>query len=953
MHYSPLRTTIAATCRLPSALHSQTLTNSPRRPNTQFYRCALGPFPLYKPTANLLLGAWSLSRRHTPPSLPPLALMSRSGVFWPRYILSIPPGCCSLIDKNAVQTDRTMKSTRRSSRSESTSSQSWPPQDASSLTSAGRLSNGWGVCPVLSATKPNNKKPSEAPTKAPTGNADAMADSAFSRSPIARYFGELGIPRRFTRRRCSDTSSINSVPSSTSSDVESEAEDCEADLTNASEATPSPPFPSLDSDVEAEKDPLQIAPDGSPAPTSSLKSDSNPSSPNLEYRAVEQAAQLTSTSTGHRNLGTPSTSPELAKPIGSSQESRSGSPSSCASGVRSLSRCSNASHAVSINDINDVLAAAATKNTEPYLTPSLTAGSSVLDDGSRPNNDLDAPNDLLSCVREGSAVLDPDISLESAEPRASHAETCLLDSETANADAELQTTVLEDKSEQPLHFSQSATTDEARMSADGELQDPVDRSVDMGSPIVDPDAHGDSQMTHAGTKDEIFQQQSPPTEVDLHPADIADGAKDSIKLSPPTPEQSTYEVNLSLPRIAKDSFTEVSPRLFYSTSSTAHNHRANITYARAATTFPGAFMIEMSNNHAATNGVRALEPCPECPDSAITPLDALRLALGTRPHQHKANPDAGVSRASSTPHQGFYANAVFAPCENRKTPQKQPKLSISPVFNTPSTSNHMSSVEREDSPLSEPDSPLTEIDTDTEEYLQKTLSVQPERQSSISRQKPSSNRFSAECEEKIEDVIFVRTDWPPQKQASSQTHRQTPARPKSQNKRKRSPSPTTRAIPSSGPPPTSSRQRKPSKKLGTFSSDTSTQDRVRQHRVTQPVAQLSNTAPNLVSPVVSKLSTPEGKNAADDEKRSHTMSLRRRDTAPLKDSERERAALVWLYNHYSGDLKRIRNDLPGSWGRGPEEKDRLLRILGEVEREGGIKLTAAHSERGRRLAGFS
>lgn len=839
-----------------------------------------------------------------------------------------------------------MKSTRRSSRSES-NSPSWPPKDAQSLTSSAWVSYG---CLVLSAAKPN-KKPSEALKKAPSDNANTMADPTFSRSPIARYFGELGIPRRFTRRRCSDTSSINSVPSSTSSGAESEADNSDTDMRNTTVVTPLPSFPRLDSDVKAEKGALQVAPDGSSILNSNPKSDSDPSSPSLGYRAVAHTLRVTSPDP--HTIGTPSPSLELAKLILSSQEARTGSPSRRASGARSPSRCSYISDDVYIKDIDDVPAITARQNTEPYLTPSLTVGSSVLDDGNGPNNDFDTPNVSSSCARENSPILDSDIALESVEPHVLHTGTYLLNSEIADTDAELQT-IVQVQDQQSLDFAQSATTDEARMSEDDDLQDSVDRSVDMDSPIVDPDAHSDSQMTDTTTNDGIFQQQPPPTQVDLHPAEITDAAKDSIKFSLPITEQSTVGVNLGLPPIAKDSFTEFSPGLFYSTSSNAHNHRANAVLTRKATTFPNTRMTEISINHAATSGIRALEPCPESPDSAFKPLNALHFTLETRSQPHKASTDTGVSRASSAPYRGGYVNAVFALCEDSKTPHKQQKLLISPVSDTPPASNHMSSAERVDSPLTEPDSPLTELNTETEEYLQEALSVEPERQSSVSRQQPSSTRFLAGSEEKIEDVIVVRTDWPPEKQTSRQFTRQAAAaRSESQSKRKRSPSPITRPIPSSRPPRTSSRQRKPSKKLGISSSEAFTQDRARQHHVTKPVAQLSRTAPKLVSSSASKPTTPERKDVADDEQKSHSMSLRRRDTAPLKNSERERAALIWLYNHYSGDLKRVRNELPGSWGRGPEEKDRLLRILGEVEREGGIKLTAAHSERGRRLAGFS
>ncbi|KAK4223465.1 hypothetical protein QBC38DRAFT_548454 [Podospora fimiseda] len=319
------------------------------------------------------------------------------------------------------------------------------------------------------------------------------------------------------------------------------------------------------------------------------------------------------------------------------------------------------------------------------------------------------------------------------------------------------------------------------------------------------------------------------------------------------------------------------------------------------------------------------------------------------------------------PRSEHYARAIFVPMDNipdmtsgnnladRDNRDDGPPQSSS-LPNTPSSQQQQQQPEAPPTPASEiitppllldinntpvndsqdePESPLSDLDPETARELEREILKNEEKSEPVPKRQPFKTFGDNET---ILDEIVVCTDL------SHLAKPETVQKPRSQRGKKRTESQieVKRPIPSSSESSvrTSSRQRKqPTRLVMEMPSPPRKRRRV------------SMSAEMIVASAIFNSSNATSEQNL--ESNNHGMSLRQRNSGPYKNSERERAAIVWLYNHYHGDMKSIRNELPGSWGRGAEEKERLLRILGEVEQEGGIKLTPAHSEKARRLVGFS
>ncbi|KAK4184941.1 hypothetical protein QBC35DRAFT_534577 [Podospora australis] len=95
--------------------------------------------------------------------------------------------------------------------------------------------------------------------------------------------------------------------------------------------------------------------------------------------------------------------------------------------------------------------------------------------------------------------------------------------------------------------------------------------------------------------------------------------------------------------------------------------------------------------------------------------------------------------------------------------------------------------------------------------------------------------------------------------------------------------------------------------------------------------------------------TPENKVTPESEVGNNRTSTRRAlpsGKPVILNSDRERAILLDLYRQTNGDIRVIRKMLPGSKDRpGPEEIDRLFRILKDASERGQVKLTKYHQRR--------
>ncbi|KAK3986033.1 hypothetical protein QBC44DRAFT_403211 [Cladorrhinum sp. PSN332] len=312
---------------------------------------------------------------------------------------------------------------------------------------------------------------------------------------------------------------------------------------------------------------------------------------------------------------------------------------------------------------------------------------------------------------------------------------------------------------------------------------------------------------------------------------------------------------------------------------------------------------------------------------------------GSSPRARQATPDSSSTvKMLDKPRLGEYLLPIFVPMDDG---QEQRELPGTPISKTMAASSYMGEEN--------PDSPLTELGSEIAQELEREICKEDvvER---VSVTQPPKIPDDAEV---VLDEIIVRTDWLPGEYVKLEGAQDAPSQPtstKPRTKGTKSRTRTTRPVLSSSSVRTSSRQRKRPARLEVATLVAAYPPRNERRRVSK-ASQTKSTAAMPKVPSSSDSALPSDE--PNSEQNSHGMSLRQRTSGPFKNSDRERAAIVWLYNHYKGDMKSVRNELPGSWGRGSQEKERLLRILGEVEEEGGIKLTPAHSEKARRLVGFA
>ncbi|KAK4161135.1 hypothetical protein QBC43DRAFT_100226 [Cladorrhinum sp. PSN259] len=304
--------------------------------------------------------------------------------------------------------------------------------------------------------------------------------------------------------------------------------------------------------------------------------------------------------------------------------------------------------------------------------------------------------------------------------------------------------------------------------------------------------------------------------------------------------------------------------------------------------------------------------------------------------------ETSIDRVSSNPLVEEYVQAVFVFVEDDSTSRRQKGNSIPP----PEEPDEM----LVDSPFPEPDSPLTDIDPEEERLLEQNMI---KKESKRTMPLPRRGLFTTPKDgEIILDEIIVCTNCPPGQYIDPEPVQQSISQSASARSRSRQNRLQTQMTGSAHPfsvARTSSRQRKRPARLELEMQAASAARRIKRPRVSK-ISQIDtgSVSSKLIFPSL----VPQINEEPISDQNGHGMSLRQRSSGPFRNSERERAALVWLYDHYNGDMKSVRNELPGSWGRGSDEKDRLLRILGEVEMEGGIKLTPMHSEKARRLIGF-